>query len=779
MPGTGGRWDIGPYPAWTVSYLLAGGSGTYERIQHADGNGAGSYYIHVRQNGAPGYDITTLSSGYRPLDNFHRIDIYQFMYRPDHAHAPSLGYAAYLMTGDKYYAEEMSFWASYQLGEWPYGGMDLGAPERAQAWGFRHVVDAAFIMPDGHPLLNYFEGRIDAYVNDWDVNLLQSGRTVHYLKDLRRSSGRREWVNANFGSTWQAAWAVWSLGNAADKGFTQMEPARDWLAEYIIGFYTSDDEFVGPDGVTYTYDPRDAMAYSTATSLWTYEVVWDAAKGYYLCNKLAKIKDFDNYGEIWYYNKVNQDNEWTEWGSVKGLLTFPDANGNWPLRDPGWGHGLYVDYSTNPPVAKNWWAWHRYGAWVGLVSGYNGLTPNAVEAWNVMTGLAGQALYGYEMLPWAAFDPDDTAPAAVTDLAVGNVTSGSVDLSWTAPGDDGSVGTAGNYDIRYSTGPITEATWAAATPVAGEPIPKSSGTAQGMTVGGLVSETTYYFAMRAADDRNNVSGLSNVVSATTLPDSGAPGAVPDLAVVAAAPTTISLAWTAPGDDGSAGVAASYDIRYSTDTITEGNWASATQVTGEPTPQPAGSAEGMIVTGLDPETTYYFAMKADDEVGNVSPMSNVATGVTPAVPTGLVEDFETAGDENKWAELYNSSATPLVLTRKTGHGGYVLDYNYAWSSPAGSLKYSPDGSDYMLGNTGTVSADLLVRHPGGDSSGSPVGLLVKGFTDDGGGQAGGYVVTLAKSGGNVIFRVGLSEHPSGSQANWEYHRDGAQHTSHGG
>ncbi len=55
---------------------------------------------------------------------------------------------------------------------------------------------------------------------------------------------------------------------------------------------------------------------------------------------------------------------------------------------------------------------------------------------------------------------DQTAPAAVTDLATGTVTTSSVDLSWTAPGDDGATGTATTYDVRYSTSTITAGNWA-------------------------------------------------------------------------------------------------------------------------------------------------------------------------------------------------------------------------------------------------------------------------------------------------------------------------------
>ena len=44
---------------------------------------------------------------------------------------------------------------------------------------------------------------------------------------------------------------------------------------------------------------------------------------------------------------------------------------------------------------------------------------------------------------------DKTPPARITDLAVTDTSSGSVTLRWTATGDDGSVGTASEYDIRY------------------------------------------------------------------------------------------------------------------------------------------------------------------------------------------------------------------------------------------------------------------------------------------------------------------------------------------
>jgi len=109
---------------------------------------------------------------------------------------------------------------------------------------------------------------------------------------------------------------------------------------------------------------------------------------------------------------------------------------------------------------------------------------------------------------------DITAPAAITDLIASNPTTSSIDLSWSAPGDNGSFGTAAWYDIRYSTSTITDGNWSSATLVYDEPTPLSAGSSQSMTIAEL-SEGTYYFAIKTFDEVANVSGLSNVASSTT------------------------------------------------------------------------------------------------------------------------------------------------------------------------------------------------------------------------------------------------------------------------
>lgn len=121
--------------------------------------------------------------------------------------------------------------------------------------------------------------------------------------------------------------------------------------------------------------------------------------------------------------------------------------------------------------------------------------------------------------------PDTTPPDMIIDLAASNVTHTTVDLSWTANGDDGKVGTASAYDLRYSTATITAGNWASGTKVTGLPKPLVSGTKQSFKVTGLTPNTKYYFAIKIMDEMTNTAAISNVVSATTLK------IIPDLSIV--------------------------------------------------------------------------------------------------------------------------------------------------------------------------------------------------------------------------------------------------------
>ena len=114
-------------------------------------------------------------------------------------------------------------------------------------------------------------------------------------------------------------------------------------------------------------------------------------------------------------------------------------------------------------------------------------------------------------------------------------------------------------------------------------------------------------------------------------DAESPFSVTDLIVSNKTFYSVTLSWTATGDDANAGIAKLYDVRYSPSPITDLNWDSAIKAIGEPKPQISGSSETYTVTGLLNSTTYYFALKVIDNVGNPSGLSEVSeTTKTPVI-----------------------------------------------------------------------------------------------------------------------------------------------------
>jgi len=115
---------------------------------------------------------------------------------------------------------------------------------------------------------------------------------------------------------------------------------------------------------------------------------------------------------------------------------------------------------------------------------------------------------------------DMTAPAQVTDFNADLTTdpSGNIDLTWTAPGDDGSSGTATSYEIRYDTTDPVGANWGWATKVTTPPTPQAAGTTENLTLNGLTPDTAYYFRLYVYDEMGNRSPLSNAAPLATDTD---------------------------------------------------------------------------------------------------------------------------------------------------------------------------------------------------------------------------------------------------------------------
>ena len=411
-------------------------------------------------------------------------------------------------------------------------------------------------------------------------------------------------------------------------------------------------------------------------------------------------------------------------------------------------------------------------------------------------------------------NPETIPPATVSDLiAATGSEKGSVDLSWTAPGDDGMDGTATLYKVRYANTPInSEAAWTAAKEVAGVPAPSVAGTHETLQVTGLDPTKLYYFALRAIDDADNVSGISNTADAypnlpdpvgvgtydnpnaaflyvgnwetwnssgpfnatlhltnvadnkaimrftgtqvsliyskftsrgnievviddgapilinaysTTIqwqqrwdspllaegthtiivrnpgggkyidvdaiivsePESIPPAAISNLsAVTGAALGAIELSWTAPGDDGMDGTASSYIVRYATSPINSlSAWDAATNASGAPVPVPAGGAQSMIISGLVPGQTYYFAVRTLDEIPNISDLSNSPSAAAKAPDAVGPGTYDNAGGSIAYVGTWQT---------QTGGGPYNSTMHFT-NNPNASAYFTFNGTQFSL------------------------------------------------------------------------------------
>lgn len=184
---------------------------------------------------------------------------------------------------------------------------------------------------------------------------------------------------------------------------------------------------------------------------------------------------------------------------------------------------------------------------------------------------------------------------------------------------------------------------------------------------------------------------------------GAGAAASAFAPEAARADSITLSWTATGDDGALGRATSYELRFSeqavsgTDTTTWWNNASTAGIL--PPPATAGSRESYVMSGLATGSTYYFVLRVADEAGNWSGFSNVrarqvgTTGGTLATPESFSATAVSGAVDLTWAEPVSGSGSGYHLYRRSGAGPDSLlaslpvgDVAWRDSSAAGGSSY---------------------------------------------------------------------------------------------
>ncbi|MCM2267179.1 MAG: IPT/TIG domain-containing protein [Elusimicrobiales bacterium] len=215
-----------------------------------------------------------------------------------------------------------------------------------------------------------------------------------------------------------------------------------------------------------------------------------------------------------------------------------------------------------------------------------------------------------------------------------------------------------------------------------------------------------------------------------------PAAVADAAVTDVTPYYAVLEFAAPGDDGAAGRAAWYDVRFGLDAIsTAGQFEAAKAAHILEGIVEGGAAQRLLVSGLEPGHSYGVAVRTYDESGNYS--QGPAVGVTTPVRIAEGRLIKYAGN---------------VLGVNLGAGAPAVTSNV--SAPS-ALAVSTSGELYVAGVPLDTDASFVLKVDPADNLTSWVaGYMGSGFSGDGGlswfaklNNPGGLALTPA---GNLVI-----------------------------
>ena len=322
-------------------------------------------------------------------------------------------------------------------------------------------------------------------------------------------------------------------------------------------------------------------------------------------------------------------------GLALGSIGYTTANLTWNANAPSDNVAGYAVFRCNPaPCTPVWIA--------------NTTLPGYTD-----TSLTSGTSYDYQIQafdfvnhfsPLSATVPATTyatSASSATNLLATAASPSQINLGWTAPANQGTT----TYSVYAGlslggllkiAGPITATTYTVTslTPTT--------------TKAPLTPETTYYFGIVAAQ-QGIQAPMSNAAYATTLPLLPPPSNVTGTATSA---TKVSLSWQENILPNNLPIL-NYNIYEGT---TPGSYIKI------PTP-PTSTATTFSVSGLSPNTTYYFEVVADDTGHDISTPSDqiaVNTWALPAVPTNVAATANSATSVTvTWSEVIPTNGMPIA------------------------------------------------------------------------------------------------------------------------
>jgi len=172
---------------------------------------------------------------------------------------------------------------------------------------------------------------------------------------------------------------------------------------------------------------------------------------------------------------------------------------------------------------------------------------------------------------------------------------------------------------------------------------------------------------------DNAGNSSLQKTTTVITDSQAPSTVDTLSSSGSTPNSITLTWQAPADDGNTRTS-KYDLHFAPTnfpgTCSDFNFDTAFVFDHLPSPQKPGNTETIQVIGLNPNTSYCFALKSADAAPNWSAQSNLVSDTTftgdlvnpgDVVINEIMWQGTSASPEDQYVELRNLTDRTLNLS----------------------------------------------------------------------------------------------------------------------
>ena len=240
FPGPGGRWEIAPLPRWTALYLVTQDPRAHASMM-ANTDASAAVPVHYRDEKTDqpvepiNYPALTVYGGTGNIPYTTDRNIWF----PDTAHQGSFSYTPYLLTGQRFYLDEMLFWANWNIFSFP---ADYRVKEKAliynqqlrgQAWVLRSLAEADRSLADSHFMKSSFRNLLKNNMDWYKTNYLEEGKgsPLGFIEATKTQV-----------STWQNDFFVTILALMAENKEPSAKDLHSWFSRFSVGRFLADGE---------------------------------------------------------------------------------------------------------------------------------------------------------------------------------------------------------------------------------------------------------------------------------------------------------------------------------------------------------------------------------------------------------------------------------------------------------------------------------------------------------------------------------------------------------